>query len=395
MKKQLTDLQLKDKKVLMRCDFNVPMDESFQITDDIRIRSALPSIQYVIDQGGCVILMSHLGRPKSPGEKKFSLKPVAKRLADLLGKEIIFADEDDVVNSKVLEMSKKLIPGDVMLLQNTRYRKEETKNDPEFAKELAQLGDVYVNDAFGTSHRAHASNVGVASILPSAVGFLIGKELEAIGQALSHPKRPLTAILGGAKVSDKINVIDNLINVADHILIGGGMAFTFLKAKEYVVGKSLLEEEKVAVALELMDKARKKGVQLLLPIDFRVTKEFKDTNDYLVVSDKDIPADMMGLDIGPETEKLFSDVVRSSATVLWNGPMGVFEFDNFAQGTNAVAKSLAQPEIISIIGGGDSAAAVEKAGLAYKMTHISTGGGASLEFMEGKELPGIAIIENQ
>ena len=395
MKRQLTDLQFEGKKVLMRCDFNVPMDANLDITDDIRIRSAMESINYVLDNGGSLILMSHMGRPKGEAKREFSLKPVAERLADILGKEVVFADFDDVMNNEVKEMADRLIPGEIMLLQNTRYRKEEKKNDDAFSKEIASLGDVFVNDAFGTAHRAHSSNVGVTKYLPSAVGFLIGKEIEAIGGALSNPKRPLTAILGGAKVSDKIGVIENLLEVADNIIIGGGMAFTFVKSQGYDVGNSLLEEDKVELAAELIKKAEDKGVKLLLPVDYKISREFKDTDEFEVVDWKNILEGHMGLDIGPESIKIFSEVIRKSKTVIWNGPMGVFEFSSFAEGTNAIAGVLAEEDVISIIGGGDSAAAVEKAGLADKMTHISTGGGASLEYMEGKILPGIDSIEDQ
>jgi len=394
LKKQLKDLNLAGKKVLMRCDFNVPMDDYSNITDDIRIKSSLPSINYILENGGSVILMSHLGRPDGKPDEKYSLIPIAKKLADLLNKEVVFADYDEVINDQVKKMAKRLIPGEVMLLQNTRFRKEETKNGDEFSKELASLADIFVNDAFGTSHRAHASNVGVAKYLPSAVGFLIGKELDAIGGALSKPKRPFTAILGGAKVSDKIGIIENLIDVADNILIGGGMAFTFIRAIGYPVGKSLLEEDKIDLATELLKKAEDKDVNIFLPLDFKATQAFKDTSDFLVVGYKEIPELYMGLDIGEKTIMLFESVLEGSQTVIWNGPMGVFEFDNFSQGTNAIAKKLADLDIITIIGGGDSAAAVEKAGLADKMTHISTGGGATLEYMEGKVLPGIDAIED-
>jgi phosphoglycerate kinase len=319
---------------------------------------------------------------------------VAKRLANLLSKEVVFADEDEVVNERVVESANRMIPGEVMLLQNTRFRKEETENGEAFARSLASLGDIFINDAFGTTHRSHASNVGVAKFLPSAAGLLIGKELEAIGSALTNPKRPLTAILGGAKVSDKIGVIENLLNIADNLLIGGGMAYTFLKAKGYPVGKSLLEIDKVALAEALMKKAEETGTNLLLPLDFKATKEFLDTDDFKVVDYDKIPEDCMGLDIGDKTITLFGAAIEDSGTIIWNGPMGVFEFDNFCQGTNEIAQKIADSGAISIIGGGDSAAAVEKAGLSQKMTHISTGGGASLEFMEGKILPGIEAIED-
>ena len=394
MKKELKHCDFQGKRVLIRCDFNVPLDEEGNITNDIRIKEALPTIHTILDQGGSVILMSHLGRPKGEPNPKYSLEPVAKRLANLLSKEVVFADEDEVVNERVVESANRMIPGEVMLLQNTRFRKEETENGEAFARSLASLGDIFINDAFGTTHRSHASNVGVAKFLPSAAGLLIGKELEAIGSALTNPKRPLTAILGGAKVSDKIGVIENLLNIADNLLIGGGMAYTFLKAKGYPVGKSLLEIDKVALAEELMKKAEETGTNLLLPLDFKATKEFLDTDDFKVVDYDKIPEDCMGLDIGDKTITLFGAAIEDSGTIIWNGPMGVFEFDNFCQGTNEIAQKIADSGAISIIGGGDSAAAVEKAGLSQKMTHISTGGGASLEFMEGKILPGIEAIED-
>ncbi len=394
MKKELKHCDFQGKRVLIRCDFNVPLDEEGNITNDIRIKEALPTIHTILDQGGSVILMSHLGRPKGEPNTKYSLEPVAKRLANLLSKEVVFADEDEVVNERVVESANRMIPGEVMLLQNTRFRKEETENGEAFARSLASLGDIFINDAFGTTHRSHASNVGVAKFLPSAAGLLIGKELEAIGSALTNPKRPLTAILGGAKVSDKIGVIENLLNIADNLLIGGGMAYTFLKAKGYPVGKSLLEIDKVALAEALMKKAEETGTNLLLPLDFKATKEFLDTDDFKVVDYDKIPEDCMGLDIGDKTITLFGAAIEDSGTIIWNGPMGVFEFDNFCQGTNEIAQKIADSGAISIIGGGDSAAAVEKAGLSQKMTHISTGGGASLEFMEGKILPGIEAIED-
>jgi len=394
VKKELKHCDFQGKRVLIRCDFNVPLDEEGNITNDIRIKEALPTIHTILDQGGSVILMSHLGRPKGEPNTKYSLEPVAKRLANLLSKEVVFADEDEVVNERVVESANRMIPGEVMLLQNTRFRKEETENGEAFARSLASLGDIFINDAFGTTHRSHASNVGVAKFLPSAAGLLIGKELEAIGSALTNPKRPLTAILGGAKVSDKIGVIENLLNIADNLLIGGGMAYTFLKAKGYPVGKSLLEIDKVALAEALMKKAEETGTNLLLPLDFKATKEFLDTDDFKVVDYDKIPEDCMGLDIGDKTITLFGAAIEDSGTIIWNGPMGVFEFDNFCQGTNEIAQKIADSGAISIIGGGDSAAAVEKAGLSQKMTHISTGGGASLEFMEGKILPGIEAIED-
>ncbi len=395
-KKTLKDINVKDKKVLVRCDFNVPLDENRNITDDIRIRSSLPTINFLLKNGAALILMSHLGRPKGEADPKYSLQPVAERLSSLLGKSVIFEDCDTVVDDKVKKRASELKAGDIMLLQNTRFRKEETKNGDELAKELASLADMFVNDAFGTAHRAHSSNVGVCKYLPSAVGFLVEKEIEVMGNALEDPKRPLTAILGGAKVSDKIAVIENLLNIADNILIGGGMAYTFLKSKGYSIGTSLLEEDRVELAGELIEKAKNKGVNLLLPVDIVVAKEFKnDTEFYKTDADK-IPKGFMGLDIGDRTVELFSKVIKESKTIIWNGPLGVFEMDNFAKGTNSVAKYIAEnKEAVSIIGGGDSAAAVEKIGLGDKITHISTGGGASLEFLEGKVLPGIDAVDNK
>lgn len=395
-KKTLHDIYVKGKKVLVRCDFNVPLDENKNITDDIRITSSLPTINYLLDNGAALIIMSHLGRPKGEANPKYSLLPVAKRLSELLGKEVIFEDSDKVVDENVISSAQKLKSGDVMLLQNTRFRKEEEKNGEEFSKELATLADLYVNDAFGTAHRAHASNAGVCKYLPSAVGFLVEKEIEVMGNALENPKRPFTAILGGAKVSDKIAVIENLLNIADNILIGGGMAFTFFKSMGYSIGTSLLEEDKVSLAKELIEKAKNKNVNLILPVDTVVAKEFKnDTEFYITDSDK-IPHDYMGLDVGNKTIEEFSNVINESKTIIWNGPLGVFEMDNFAKGTNSIAKCIAEnKDAVSIIGGGDSAAAVEKFGLAEQITHISTGGGASLEFLEGKVLPGIDAVDNK
>lgn len=394
-KRTIEDLQLEGKRALVRCDFNVPMDENGNITDDRRITSALPTINYLLDHGAKVILMSHLGRPKGQPNPKYSLEPVAKRLSELLGKEVVFADDEKVVSENVKKIVDNMKPGDVVLLQNTRYRSEEEKNGEEFAKELASLGDLYVNDAFGTSHRAHASNVGVSSFLPSSVGFLVKKEIEVMGKALENPERPFVAILGGAKVSDKIGVIENLIEKVDTILIGGGMAYTFLKAKGYNVGKSLLEEDKIDLAKSLMEKAKKKNVKLLLPIDTVVAKEFKNDTEYKTVNVDSIPEDMMGLDIGEKTVKLFSEEIKNAKTVVWNGPMGVFEMENFKVGTDEIARAMAETSAVTIVGGGDSASAVEKAGFEDKMTHISTGGGASLEFLEGKVLPGIAAISEK
>ncbi|GFN36291.1 phosphoglycerate kinase [Tepidimicrobium xylanilyticum] len=394
-KKTIEDLQVEGKRVLVRCDFNVPMDENRNITDDRRIVSSLPTIKYLIDNKARVILMSHLGRPKGEPNPKYSLQPVAKRLSELLGKEVIFAEEDKVVSDKVGEIVSNMKDGDVVLLENTRFRKEEEKNEESFAKELASLGDIYVNDAFGTSHRAHTSNVGLSSQLPSAVGYLVEKEISIMGKALENPERPFVAILGGAKVSDKIGVIENLLNKVDVILIGGGMAYTFLKAQGYEIGTSILEEDKVDLAKDLLKKAEEKKVKLLLPVDVVVAEEFKNDTVFKTVKIDSIPENMMGLDIGEETVKLFSKEIKEARTVVWNGPMGVFEMENFKKGTDAIAKALAETEAITIVGGGDSASAVEKAGYADKITHISTGGGASLEFLEGKVLPGIDAIDDK
>ncbi len=394
-KKTLKDLVLQNKKVLVRCDFNVPFDKEGNITDDTRIVASLPTIKYLLDKGAALILMSHLGRPEGEPNKKYSLQPVAQRLSSLLGKGVCFEDCDMVVDERVKINAAKLKPGDIMLLQNTRFRKEETKNKGDFAKDLASLGELFVNDAFGTAHRAHSSNVGICEYLPSALGLLVEKEVEIMGNALKDPKRPLTAILGGAKVSDKIAVIENLLKIADNILIGGGMMYTFLKAEGYNIGKSLLEEDKIDLAKKLIDKAKLCNVQLLLPVDTVVANEFKNDTEFFTVDVRNIPDEYMGLDIGEKTIKLFIDVIKNSKTIIWNGPLGVFEMDNFAKGTNSIAKAMADnKEAVSVIGGGDSAAAVEKIGLADEITHISTGGGASLEFLEGKILPGIDAVDN-
>ncbi len=394
-KKTIEQLNLKNKKVLVRCDFNVPMNEAGEITDDRRIRSALPTIEYIIENEGKVIIMSHFGRPKGKANHKYSLEPVAKVLADLLNREVIFIDEDSVVGEDAKKAAGEMQSGEVVLLQNTRFRSGEEKNDLDFAKELSSLADIFVNDAFGTAHRAHSSNVGVSEYLPSAVGFLVKKEIEIMGKAMVNPERPFIAILGGAKVSDKITVIENLMDKIDSLLIGGGMMFTFLKAKGYEVGKSLLEEDKIELAKRLMDKAEEKGVNMLLPVDAVVAKEFKNDTTFKTVKVSNIPKDMMGLDIGEETRKVFEQEIKKGKTILWNGPMGVFEMENFAKGTESIASAMAQAEGITIIGGGDSALAVEKTGLSDEMTHISTGGGASLEFFEGKSLPGIECIDNK
>lgn len=394
-KKTLNDFNYEGKKVLVRCDFNVPMDENQKITDDIRITSSLPTINYLLEKGAKVILMSHLGRPKGEANPKYSLAPVAKRLSELLKKEVIFAADDMVVSDKIREQLDKMEKGDVALLENTRYRKEEEKNEEGFAKDLASLGELYVNDAFGTSHRAHASNVGVSTYLPSALGFLVEKEVSIMGKALEEPERPFVAILGGAKVSDKIGVIENLLNIVDTVLIGGGMAYTFLKAKGCGIGSSLLEEDKIDLAKDLMHMAIAQDVSLVTPKDVVVAKEFKNDTEFRTVNIDQIPDDMMGLDIGEKTIEKFADIIKDAKTVIWNGPLGVFEMDNFNKGTYAIAKAMAESNATTIIGGGDSAAAVEKAGLADKMTHISTGGGASLELLEGKVLPGIAAISDK
>jgi len=395
-KKGLRDINVQNKKVLVRCDFNVPFDGNMNITDDIRITSALPTINYLLDNGAAVILMSHLGRPDGEPNHKYSLLPVAKRLEELTKRAVIFEDCDIVVDDKVRADATKLQAGQIMLLQNTRYIKEETKNGEEFAKNLASLADIFVNDAFGAAHRAHSSTAGVCKFIPSAVGFLIEKEIEIMGKALSNPERPLTAILGGAKVSDKIPVIENLLNIADNLIIGGGMSYTFLKAMGKNIGTSLLEEDKIELAKALLEKSKEKNVKLYLPIDIVVAREFKNDTDFYTVSIDNIPDDYMGLDMGEKSIKIFSDVIKNSRTVIWNGPVGVFEMDNFAKGTNSIAYAISEsPNLISIIGGGDSAAAVEKVGLADKITHISTGGGASLEFLEGKILPGIDAVDDK
>ena len=389
-KKTIEDIDVNRKRVLVRCDFNVPQDEEGNITDDRRIIAALPTIKYLMEHNAKVILCSHLGRPKGEFNMKYSLKPIAKRLSELLGKKVHMAD--DVIGDSAKCLVASLREGDVMLLENVRFHKEEEANDMAFSKALAELADVYVNDAFGTAHRAHASTEGVAKYLPAVCGYLIQKEINVMGKALNNPVRPFVAILGGKKVSDKINVITNLIDKVDELLIGGGMAYTFFKAKGYEIGKSICEDDKVELAKELMEKAAHKGVKLLLPIDNVVATEFSNDAESKVVASNEIPADWEGVDIGPETVKLYGDALKNAKTVIWNGPMGVFEFDKFAVGTNEIAKILGGLDAITIIGGGDSAAAIEKGGFADKMTHISTGGGASLEFLEGKELPGIACL---
>lgn len=395
MKKTVKDIDLKGKKVLMRADFNVPLNDQLEITDDTRIQAALPTIKYILDQGASLILMSHLGRPKNEPDSKFSLAPVAKKLSEVLGLNVIFNDDGEVVGQITKDAASALKPGQVLLLQNTRFRPEEKKNDAGFAKELASLGDVFVDDAFGSCHRAHASTAGVAQYLPSVSGFLIQKELDFIGGALEDPKRPFVAILGGAKVSDKIGVINNLLDKVDTLIIGGGMAYTFLKAQGYEIGTSLLEADKIDLAKDLLKKAKDKGVELLLPTDIVVAPEFKADAKPTTVVVNAIPSDQMGLDIGSATQTAFAQVIKEAKTVIWNGPMGVFEFPAFAKGTSAVAKAMAESDAITIIGGGDSAAAVKQLGYESGMSHISTGGGASLEFMEGKVLPGIAVLQDK
>ena len=366
-----------------------------EITNDKRIVAALPTIKYLMEHGAKVILCSHLGRPKGEYKPEFSLAPVAKRLSEYLGKEVKLAEDPEVVGENAKKLAAQLADGDVMLLENVRFRKEETKNEENFSKELASLADLYVNDAFGTAHRAHCSTTGVAAYLPSACGYLIQKEIKFMGEALANPKRPLVAILGGAKVSDKIGVITNLLDKCDTLIIGGGMAYTFMKALGHSIGTSLLEEDKVELAGQMMQTAKDKGVKFLIPVDNKVGKEYDPNTEAQVVHSDEIPDGWMGLDIGPESQTLFADAIKGAGTVIWNGPMGVSEWDNFAQGTIAVAKAVADSGAISIIGGGDSVAAVTKLGFADKMSHISTGGGASLEFLEGKELPGIAAIDNK
>lgn len=393
-KKTVEDLDVQGKKVLVRCDFNVPLADG-EITNDKRIVAALPTIKYLIEHGAKVILCSHLGRPKGEYKPEFSLAPVAKRLSEYLGKEVKLAEDPEVVGENAKKLAEELADGDVMLLENVRFRKEETKNEENFSKELASLADLYVNDAFGTAHRAHCSTTGVAAYLPSACGYLIQKEIKFMGEALANPKRPLVAILGGAKVSDKIGVITNLLDKCDTLIIGGGMAYTFMKALGHSIGTSLLEEDKVELAGQMMQTAKEKGVKFLIPVDNKVGKEYDPNTEAQVVHSDEIPDGWMGLDIGPESQTLFADAIKGAGTVIWNGPMGVSEWDNFAQGTIAVAKAVADSGAISIIGGGDSVAAVTKLGFADKMSHISTGGGASLEFLEGKELPGIAAIDNK
>ena len=391
-KKSVEDIDVKGKKVLVRCDFNVKMENGV-ITSDKRIVASLPTIKYLLDNGAKLILCSHLGRPKGEFKPEFSLAPVAARLGELLGLEVKMAK--DVIGESAQSLAADLKEGEVLLLENVRFHAEETKNDPEFSKALASLAEIYVNDAFGSAHRAHSSTTGVADYLPAVGGYLIRKELEYIGGALENPQRPLVAILGGAKVSDKIGVITNLMEKVDTLIVGGGMAYTFFAAKGYTVGTSICEEDKIEMAKEMMAAAEAKGVKFLIPVDNRLGKEYKEDTETMLVDSDNIPDGWMGLDIGPKTEELFADAIKGAGTVIWNGPMGVSEWKNFASGTIAVATAIAESGAISIVGGGDSAAAVQKLGFADKMSHISTGGGASLEYLEGKELPGIVALNEK
>ncbi len=390
-KKTVYDIDVAGKKVLLRCDFNVPQNkETGEITSDKRIVAALPTINYLLEQGAAVIACSHLGKPKGEWKEKLTLAPVAKRLSELLGKDVAFAK--DIIGEDAKAKAAALKGGEIMLLENLRFHIEEEKNNADFARELASMAEVYVSDAFGTVHRAHASTAGVAAYLPAVSGLLVAKELEVMGKALADPARPFVAVLGGAKVSDKINVINNLLEKADTVIIGGGMAYTFAKARGGEIGTSLLEADKCDYALEMIEKAAKRGVNFLLPTDTVAAKEFSADAEPVTVDTMNIPADMMGMDIGPKTAEEFCAAVKGAGTVVWNGPMGVFEFPAFANGTKAMAKALAESGAVTIIGGGDSAAAAEQLGFADKITHISTGGGASLEFLEGKELPGVACL---
>ena len=392
-KKTVKDISVNGKKVLVRVDFNVPLDENKHITDETRITAALPTIRYLLDNGAAVILCSHLGRPKGEFNMKYSLAPVAARLKEIFPGQVTFAT--DVIGDSAQKAVASVKPGEIVLLENLRFHAEEEKNDPAFSEKLASYADIYVNDAFGTAHRAHASTAGVADYLPAVAGFLIGKELDVMGKALENPERPFVAILGGKKVSDKIGVINNLLDKVDTLIIGGAMAYTFFKAMGLETGKSLVEEEKIDLAKSLIEKAEAKGVEMLLPIDTLVADAFSEDANVKNVDRDKFPADWEGLDIGEKTRVLYADAVKNAKTVIWNGPMGVFEMEKFAGGTKAVAAALAECDGITIIGGGDSAAAVEQLGFADKMTHISTGGGASLEFLEGLELPGVAALNDK
>lgn len=394
-KKTIEDINVRGKKCLVRCDFNVPLKDG-KITDENRLVGAMPTIKYLIENGAKVILCSHLGKPKGEPKPELSLAPVATRLSEMLGQEVVFAADANVVGENAKKAVAEMKDGDVVLLENTRYRKEETKNEEGYSKELASLAEIFVNDAFGTAHRAHCSTVGAGQFLEERVcGYLIQKELDFLGSAVENPVRPFLAILGGAKVSDKLGVINNLLEKVDTLIIGGGMAYTFIKALGHEIGTSLLEEDKVAYAKEMMDKSKAKGVNLLLPVDFVYADRFAEDAQPHITEGRDIPADCMGLDIGPKTRELFANAIRESKTIVWNGPMGVFEFENFANGTKAIAQAMADVDATTIIGGGDSAAAVNQMGFGDKMSHISTGGGASLEFLEGKELPGIVALDDK
>ena len=394
-KKTIEDINVRGKKCLVRCDFNVPLKDG-KITDENRLVGAMPTIKYLIENGAKVILCSHLGKPKGEPKPELSLAPVATRLSEMLGQEVVFAADANVVGENAKKAVAEMKDGDVVLLENTRYRKEETENEEGYSKELASLAEIFVNDAFGTAHRAHCSTVGAGQFLEERVcGYLIQKELDFLGSAVENPVRPFLAILGGAKVSDKLGVINNLLEKVDTLIIGGGMAYTFIKALGHEIGTSLLEEDKVAYAKEMMDKAKAKGVNLLLPVDVVYADRFAEDAQPHITEGRDIPADCMGLDIGPKTRELFANAIRESKTIVWNGPMGVFEFENFANGTKAIAQAMADVDATTIIGGGDSAAAVNQMGFGDKMSHISTGGGASLEFLEGKELPGIVALDDK
>ena len=392
-KKTIRDIDVSGKKVLVRCDFNVPQDENGNITDNRRILGAIPTIKYLIDHNAKVILCSHLGRPKGEVKKEFSLAPVQKELSKELGIEVKLAD--DIVGESAKKLTQDMKEKEVVLLENVRFDKRGEQNDREFSKELASLAEIYVNDAFGTAHRAHSSTAGVAEFLPAVSGFLIEKEIKFLGEAINNPKRPFVSIIGGKKVSDKISVINNLLEKVDTLLIGGGMAYTFFKAEGLNIGSSLCEDDKLDLAKELIEKAKKKNVKLLLPIDVVVAKEFSSDAESKVVKVDEIEDGWEGMDIGPETIKQFEEILKNAKTIMWNGPLGVFEFDKFAKGTNEIAKIIGNTDAITVIGGGDSAAAIEKAGMADKMTHISTGGGASLEFLEGKNLPGISCLQDK
>ncbi len=395
MKKTIKDVDIRDKRVIVRCDFNVPQDEKGEITDDSRIIASIPTIRYLVDEGARVLLMSHLGRPKGEANMKLSLQPVAQRLSSLMGEDVLFHSTPSVVDDEVRDIVAEMKSGQILLLENVRFRKEETKNEPNFSKELAELADIYVNDAFGSAHRAHCSTTGIAEYLPGVSGFLMQKELAFLGDTLENPKRPFLAIMGGAKVSDKIPVIENLMKKVDSLIIGGGMAYTFLKGQGYEIGNSLLEEDMIEMAKALLAKAKEQGVTLLLPVDILTAAAFSNDEEGVLYDINQMPSDRMGLDVGEKTLELFRKEINKAATIVWNGPMGVFEMSHFAGGTRAVAEAMAESEGITIIGGGDSAAAVRQFGLAEKMTHISTGGGASLEFLEGKVLPGVAALQDK